>query len=142
MIKQLWLATCSTICQSNVKEGAGTDDDGELDSIIGGSPAAPGEFLFMTSLTRNGAHFCGGTLIGPLHVLTACRSFFYVADKRLLMIDINIGGSLNVLLKASVKIRYNSICADQYGPSFIGADMMCASGPSGTGFCQWLVVDV
>jgi hypothetical protein len=52
------------------------------------------------------------------------------------MIDINIGGSLNVLLKASVKIRYNLICADQYGPSFIGADMMCASGPSGTGFCQ------
>ena len=31
------------------REGAGTDDDGELDSIIGGSPAAPGEFLFMVS---------------------------------------------------------------------------------------------
>ena len=59
-----------------------------------------------------------------------------MADKRLLMIDINIGGSSNVLLKANVIIRDNSICTAQYGPSFIGADMMCASGPSGTGFCQ------
>jgi hypothetical protein len=31
-----------------------TDDDGELDSIIGGTPAAPGEFPFMVSdLTLN-----------------------------------------------------------------------------------------
>nr|CAH0110384.1 unnamed protein product [Daphnia galeata] len=48
------------------------------------------------------------------------------------------GGFSNVLLKANVIIRDNSFCSAQYGPSFIGADMMCASGPSGTGFCYTL----
>ncbi|EFX66765.1 hypothetical protein DAPPUDRAFT_262644 [Daphnia pulex] len=47
----------------------------------------------------------------------------------------SLGGSLsNVLLKATVTIQDNTVCASQYG-NFVGADMLCASAP-GKDTCQ------
>nr|CAH0109025.1 unnamed protein product [Daphnia galeata] len=46
------------------------------------------------------------------------------------------GGSIsNVLLKADVEVKDNTVCTSQYGSSFIAADMLCASAP-GTDTCQ------
>ncbi|KAB0792019.1 hypothetical protein PPYR_13980 [Photinus pyralis] len=39
--------------------------------VVGGEDAAEGEFPWLVSLTRRGAHFCGGSLITDRHVLSA-----------------------------------------------------------------------
>ncbi|EFX73010.1 hypothetical protein DAPPUDRAFT_215674 [Daphnia pulex] len=39
-------------------------------SVVGGTPAAAGEFSYLAGLNL-GSTFCGGILIGPFHVLTA-----------------------------------------------------------------------
>ncbi|KAH7348225.1 trypsin [Pyrenochaeta sp. MPI-SDFR-AT-0127] len=45
--------------------------DGE--DIVGGEPAAAGNFPFIVSLQRNGAHFCGGSLLNANTVVTAAH---------------------------------------------------------------------
>ncbi|EFX73009.1 hypothetical protein DAPPUDRAFT_325748 [Daphnia pulex] len=46
------------------------DDSVPSVSIMGGTPAAAGEFPYLAALSLDWA-FCGGSLIGPSHVLTA-----------------------------------------------------------------------
>ncbi|EFX73011.1 hypothetical protein DAPPUDRAFT_110246 [Daphnia pulex] len=50
-------------------------------SIVGGTPAAEGEFPYVVVLRLNG-YLCGGSLIGRSHVLTAahCLAFFNQTD--------------------------------------------------------------
>jgi trypsin len=42
-------------------------------SIVGGTTAAAGDFPFIVSLQRNGAHFCGGSLLNSRTVITAAH---------------------------------------------------------------------
>ncbi|KAM5349925.1 hypothetical protein ACJ41O_006430 [Fusarium nematophilum] len=49
-------------------------DVAELNSIVGGEQAVPGDFPFIVSLSRTGgSHFCGGTLLNADTVLTAAH---------------------------------------------------------------------
>lgn len=45
--------------------------DGE--DIVGGEPASAGNFPFILSLQRNGAHFCGASLLNANTVITAAH---------------------------------------------------------------------
>lgn len=47
-------------------------EDGNSD-IVGGTAAAAGEFPFIVSLQKNGAHFCGGSLLNANTVVTAAH---------------------------------------------------------------------
>ncbi|EFX82746.1 hypothetical protein DAPPUDRAFT_316524 [Daphnia pulex] len=113
--------------------------------IVNGVPAASGEFPYMSVLFLNG-YLCGGTLIGPSQVLTAAhclygvdRAFSTYSNSPAVIAGwgtTSSGGSIsNVLLKASVVVQDNTVCTSQYGTTFIGADMICASAP-GTDACQ------
>ena len=46
---------------------------GAPQKIVGGMYAGVGEFPHVVSLRRGGAHFCGGSIIGPQHILTAAH---------------------------------------------------------------------
>ncbi len=41
--------------------------------IVGGDAAAQGEFPWQVSLQQFGRHFCGGSVIGKNHVMTAAH---------------------------------------------------------------------
>jgi hypothetical protein len=41
--------------------------------IVGGVPAAPGDFPYVVSLRRSGRHFCGGSLLNGNTILTAAH---------------------------------------------------------------------
>ncbi|KZM19972.1 Trypsin [Ascochyta rabiei] len=48
-------------------------DDTHAPAIVGGVPAVAGDFPFIVSLQKNGAHFCGGSLLDSKTVLTAAH---------------------------------------------------------------------
>ncbi|KAJ4349119.1 hypothetical protein N0V95_004861 [Ascochyta clinopodiicola] len=48
-------------------------DDTDAPAIVGGVPAVAGDFPFIVSLQKNGAHFCGGSLLDSTTVLTAAH---------------------------------------------------------------------
>ena len=45
----------------------------EPEAIVGGTPAALGEFPWQVSLNVNGGHICGGSIIAPTKILTAAH---------------------------------------------------------------------
>ncbi|KAF3048346.1 hypothetical protein E8E12_011711 [Didymella heteroderae] len=48
-------------------------DETNVPAIVGGVPAVAGDFPFIISLQKNGAHFCGGSLLDSTTVLTAAH---------------------------------------------------------------------
>lgn len=48
-------------------------DETNEPAIVGGVPAVAGDFPFIVSLQKNGAHFCGGSLLDSTTVLTAAH---------------------------------------------------------------------
>ncbi|CAF0969691.1 unnamed protein product [Rotaria sordida] len=44
-----------------------------FDKIVGGEPAVDASWGWAVSLQRSGRHFCGGSIISPLHIITAAH---------------------------------------------------------------------
>nr|CAH0105412.1 unnamed protein product [Daphnia galeata] len=139
--------------------------------IMGGStvdlatkPAVAGEFPSMALLRLVNGNICGGTLIGPSHVLTAahclaetCKpgkpgcfsieplepfvrgySTYYLSPAIITGWGrTSSGGYLNVLLKTNVTINNNSLCDNYIDiPEPIAADKICSIGPPAIRFLQ------
>lgn len=41
--------------------------------VVGGSPAAPGEFPFIVDILKNREQVCGGSLLDSRHIITAAH---------------------------------------------------------------------
>ncbi|XP_072754586.1 chymotrypsin-1-like [Anoplolepis gracilipes] len=55
----------------------------EPEAIVGGTPAAPGEFPWQVSLNYHGGHICGGSIIAPTKILTAAHCLRNVTPSNL-----------------------------------------------------------
>ncbi|XP_072754453.1 chymotrypsin-1-like [Anoplolepis gracilipes] len=64
----------------------------EPEAIVGGTPAAPGEFPWQVSLNYRGRHVCGGSIIAPTKVLTAAHCVNFVNSVSSLRI---VSGTIN-----------------------------------------------
>ncbi|XP_046458724.1 trypsin Blo t 3-like isoform X1 [Daphnia pulex] len=90
-------------------------------SIVGGVPAAAGEFPYLAVLSL-GQYLCGGSLIGKSHILTAahCVESFTAADVSTFFADINTlsinGGGTGAVFRGVKKFiihpSYNSNTQD------------------------------
>ncbi|KAL6428332.1 hypothetical protein ACFW04_008549 [Cataglyphis niger] len=58
----------------------------EPEAIVGGTPAAPGEFPYQVSLNYQGSHVCGGSIIAPTKILTAAHCVDFIRNVNLLLI--------------------------------------------------------
>ncbi|XP_063983180.1 transmembrane protease serine 9-like [Diachasmimorpha longicaudata] len=66
----------------------------EHEKIIGGVGAEEGDFPFLVSLSRYGKHFCGGSIITEVHILTAAHCIARVRRSQLRHVQVRTG-SLN-----------------------------------------------
>ncbi|GJQ80528.1 hypothetical protein Trydic_g12419 [Trypoxylus dichotomus] len=74
----LFAAAVSAVSGSQVDPRVDVNGDWR---IVGGSNAPAGEYPFMISLRSSGnAHFCGGTLLNSLNVLTAAHCIVGMSD--------------------------------------------------------------
>ncbi|EZA54221.1 Chymotrypsin-1 [Ooceraea biroi] len=84
----------------------------EPEAIVGGLRAAPGEFPWQCSMTVNGRHNCGCSIIGPNKILTAAHCLHGIvappySNLRILTGNININqGSSHVVESARMHPDY------------------------------------
>jgi len=69
------LISTNSRAETNVDKNAGKlhHQRGVQQRIIGGEPVNVGDYTYMTSLQRDGSHFCGASFIGEKWVLTAAH---------------------------------------------------------------------
>jgi len=67
----------------------------EPEAIVGGSPAAPGEFPYQCSIRYLDSHVCGCSIIAPTKVLTAAHCVDYLAYPPYRFYEI-VTGTINI----------------------------------------------
>jgi len=84
----------------------------EPEAIVGGQPASPGEFPWQCSLSVNGRHICGCSIIGSTKILTAAHCLHDIVSPpynnlRVLTGNININqGKSHAVLSARIHPNY------------------------------------
>ena len=73
-----------TLTQSNTKAGNGP-------RVFSGENATSHEFPFMAALVRNKTLFCGGSLVGRKHVLTAAHCVVWMSKDHLWSFQVVLG---------------------------------------------------
>jgi len=68
------LLLCASSCLSVVEAGE-CGQGGAGHRVVGGSEAMPNNWPWQVSLSRNGWHTCGGTIIAPSWILSAAHCF-------------------------------------------------------------------
>lgn len=58
----------------------------EPEAIVGGTPAALGEFPWQVSLNYQNSHVCGGSIIAPTKILTAAHCVDFIKNANSLRI--------------------------------------------------------
>ncbi|XP_069463190.1 serine protease 52-like [Ambystoma mexicanum] len=82
-------ASCHTHCEgcgfrAAYDESSSETSQSEVQSrIIGGKDSMPAEWPWAVSLQRDGDHFCGGSILNPMWILTAAHCFQEVTLKEL-----------------------------------------------------------
>ncbi|KAI9559336.1 hypothetical protein GHT06_016125 [Daphnia sinensis] len=126
--------TCSCTCPPPTAPPAITTTPASLPPTTTARPAS----------TTTGTPLCAAntttaTKLTPLGDFYQTKAFSTYANSPAIITGwgtTSSGGSISsVLLKASVTVLDNTVCTSQYGPYFIGADMLCAAAP-GTDTCQ------
>lgn len=81
-------------------------------AIVGGKPAAAGEFPFMLSVQRNGKHSCGAVLLTPRTAVTTAHCVDGASPSSLKVrsgsLQTSSGGSLTAVIKVIVHPSWNS----------------------------------
>uniref|UniRef100_A0A182NPH5 Peptidase S1 domain-containing protein n=1 Tax=Anopheles dirus TaxID=7168 RepID=A0A182NPH5_9DIPT len=74
----VWLLglICSNAVLADKDIESGTNSTAHSGRVIGGSPTPYENFPFVVSLRRQGAHFCGGSVVSQRHVLTAVHCVY------------------------------------------------------------------
>jgi secreted trypsin-like serine protease len=69
------LLTINSYAEQNLDKNSGKlhHQRGKHQRIIGGEPVSVGDYNYMTSLQRDGQHFCGASFLGGKWVLTAAH---------------------------------------------------------------------
>ncbi|XP_011310427.1 chymotrypsin-1-like [Fopius arisanus] len=78
----VFLIYLATISQGNASKH---------EKIIGGVGAEEGDFPFLVSLSRLGRHFCGGSIISELHILTAAHCIIRMRRSHLRQVQVRTG---------------------------------------------------
>ncbi|KAJ8117213.1 hypothetical protein OPT61_g1544 [Boeremia exigua] len=108
------LAALSAVSASPVPQW---EDDTNTPSIVGGVPAVAGDFPFIVSLQRNGAHMCGGSLLNANTVLTAAHCVDGITAAGLTVragtLSRSSGGVVSVVSSFRINPQYNRSLADK-----------------------------
>lgn len=79
--------------------------------IVGGEPAAPGQFPFQVSLRNFGSHSCGGSILNEKWVLTAAHCVAGSASQNIQIVagstKLNSGGETYQIEKITTHEKYD-----------------------------------
>ncbi|CAF0894145.1 unnamed protein product [Rotaria sp. Silwood1] len=84
-------------CNHNAECGC-SKNDVVIDKIVGGESAASSSWGWAVSLQRDGSHFCGGSIISPLHIITAAHC---VPNPTTVIGIVNVVASIDKLSESS-----------------------------------------
>ncbi|CAF3875769.1 unnamed protein product, partial [Rotaria sp. Silwood1] len=92
-----YVSTTVYSCNRNAECGC-SKTDARVDKIVGGESAVDSSWGWAVSLQRGGNHFCGGSIISPLHIITAAHC---VLDPAAVIGFVNVVAGIDVLSQSS-----------------------------------------